>query len=204
MALKYNPGPFLLAGVISGGRSWYDTKRPMAFGTFAATAQGDAKIDVLNGALRLAYVFGSPQLYFKPVMDAAATRIDLHGLTETSGGAANLAVSSKTPTVYSFAPSLEMGTEWWISSGTLIRPFLRGGAAWFTNTDFGLRSTFVAAPAGVTPFLTMTGMDDVMGTVGAGLDVITGTDTVLHLTYDGQFGDTTQIHSVGLKGSAMF
>ena len=95
VSLKYNPGRFLLAGVISGGRSWYDTKRPMAFGGFAATAQGDAEIDVLNGGLRLAYVFGSPQLYFKPVMDAAATRVDLHGLTETGGGAANLAVRGR-------------------------------------------------------------------------------------------------------------
>ncbi len=88
--------------------------------------------------------------------------------------------------------------------GTLIRPFLRTGANWFTNTYFGLNSTFVAAPAGVTPFLTITGMDDLMGTVGAGLDVITGADTVLHLTYDGQFGETTQIHAIGLKDSARF
>ena len=47
----------------------------------------------------------------------------------------------------------------------------------------------------MTPFLTITGMDDVMGTVGAGIDVITGTDTVLHVTYDGQLGETTQIHA---------
>ena len=204
VALKYNPGPFLLAGLVSGGRSWYDTKRPMAFGNFAATALGDARIDTLNGSVRLAYVFGSPELYAKPVMDAAVTRIDLHGLTETGGGAANLAVSSETPTVYTIAPSLEIGTEWWWSNGTLVRPYLRGGATWFTNTYFGLHSTFVSAPAGVTPFLTMTGMDDVMGTVGAGLDMITNDDTVLHLTYDGQFGHTTQINTIALKGSARF
>jgi uncharacterized protein with beta-barrel porin domain len=47
-------------------------------------------------------------------------------------------------------------------------------------------------------------MDDVMGVVGAGLDMINGRDTALRLSYDGQLGDTTQIHSVGLKGSAKF
>jgi len=113
-------------------------------------------------------------------------------------------VRGETPTVYSFAPSLEMGTEWWMANGTLIRPFLRAGATWFTNTYFGLNSTFVSAPGGVTPFLTMTGMDDLMGTVGAGIDVISGTDTVLHIAYDGQLGETTQIHAIALKGSARF
>jgi hypothetical protein len=47
-------------------------------------------------------------------------------------------------------------------------------------------------------------MDDVMGTVGAGLEMITAEDTALRLTYDGQLGETTQIHAVGLKGSARF
>ncbi len=50
----------------------------------------------------------------------------------------------------------------------------------------------------------MTGMDDLMGTVGAGIDVISGTDTVLHIAYDGQLGETTQIHAIALKGSARF
>ena len=43
-----------------------------------------------------------------------------------------------------------------------------------------------------------------MGLVGAGLDVINGEDAALRLTYDGQLGETMQIHSVGLKGSAKF
>jgi hypothetical protein len=56
----------------------------------------------------------------------------------------------------------------------------------------------------VSPFTILTDIDEVMGVVGAGLDVITGTDTVLHAGYDGQFGETTQIHVITLKGSAKF
>ena len=41
-----------------------------------------------------------------------------------------------------------------------------------------------------------------MGLIGAGLDVINGGDAVLRLSYDGQLGATTQIHSVGIKGSS--
>ncbi len=107
-------------------------------------------------------------------------------------------------TVYTIAPSVEVGTEWWLANGTLVRPFLRGGATWYENGDLALTASFLNAPAGVSPFTIQTGMDDVMGTVGAGLDVITGTDTVLHIAYDGQLGQTTQIHAVALKGSARF
>jgi hypothetical protein len=35
-------------------------------------------------------------------------------------------------------------------------------------------------------------------------DAVTGADSSIRLHYDGHFGDTTQIHSVGLKGSATF
>jgi hypothetical protein len=63
---------------------------------------------------------------------------------------------------------------------------------------------FLGAPAGVSPFTIQTRMDNVMGTVGAGLDVINGGDAVLHLAYDGQLGETTQIHSIAVKGSARF
>jgi hypothetical protein len=43
-----------------------------------------------------------------------------------------------------------------------------------------------------------------MGLVSAGVDVITGNDSVLRLSYDAQLGETTQIQSVGIKGSAKF
>jgi Autotransporter beta-domain len=204
VALKYNPGPWLLAGTVNGGRGWYDSKRPMAFGGFSGTANSDSTIDVFNGGVRLAYVFGAPSLYFKPVLDAAATRLHLGGFTESGGGAANLTVNGQSQTVYTIAPSVEIGTEWWWSNGTLIRPYLRGGATWYENGDLALTASFLNAPVGTSPFTIATGMDNVMGTVGAGLDVITGEDTVLHVAYDGQLGETTQIHSVALKGSARF
>jgi hypothetical protein len=33
---------------------------------------------------------------------------------------------------------------------------------------------------------------------------VSGEDTVLHIAYDGQLGETTQFHAVALKGSARF
>jgi len=204
IALKYNPGPLLVAATLSAGRNWAETTRPLSFPGFAATAESAPGIDIVNGGARLAYVFGAPQLYLKPVLDAAATHLDLGGFTESGAGAANLAVKGTQQTVYTIAPSLEVGTEWWWPNGTLVRPFLRGGAAWYEGNDFALSAGFVDAPAGIAPFTIITDRDDVMALVGAGIDVISGGDTVLHLAYDGQLGETTQIHAVALKGSARF
>jgi outer membrane autotransporter protein len=203
IALKYNPGALLLAGVVSGGRGWYDTTRPMAFGSFAETAVGDHEIDVLAGRLHASYVFGSPSLYFKPLIDAAATRLDLD-VTETGAGVASLVVHGGDNTVYSVSPALEVGTEWWLANGTLIRPFVRVGVTWFSDDDVTVAASFAGAPSGVAPFSILVEMDEVQADVAAGIEMISGQDSALRLYYDGHFGDTIKIHSVGLKASVKF
>jgi uncharacterized protein with beta-barrel porin domain len=201
VALKYNPGPLLLAGTASYGHGWDDTRRPIAI---TGTAKGSSETDVLSAAMRLAYIFGSPELYLKPVLDASATRFKRGGFTETGGGAANLQVSDSTNTVYRAAPSLEVGATLRPQTGWLARPFLRGGAAWSDGGDFAVKASFVDAPAGVAPFSITAGADKVTGIFGAGIDVVTRNNTALHLSYDLELGKQTTIHSFGLKGSVAF
>ena len=117
---------------------------------------------------------------------------------------AALTVAGGGQTVFSLAPMLEVGTEWWLGNGTLVRPLIRGGAVWYEGGDFALTAAFAGAPAGVSPFTINTDIDEVMGLVGAGVEVINGRDAVLRLSYDGQLGADTQIHSVGVKGSTRF
>jgi hypothetical protein len=102
------------------------------------------------------------------------------------------------------APTLEVGSEWWLGNGTLVRPLIRGGAVWYDNPDFALVAGFAGAPAGVGPFTINTDIDQFMGVVGVGIDLINGEDDALRLSYDAQLGETTQIQSVGIKGSAKF
>jgi uncharacterized protein with beta-barrel porin domain len=204
LSVKYNPGPLLLAGTISGGGAWYDTTRPMAFGGFTGVAEGDQDIGIVSGSLRAAYVLGSPHLYYKPILDLGLTHLELGGFTESGGGGAALTVAGGGQTVFSLAPMLEVGSEWWMSNGTLIRPMIRGGAIWYEGADFALTAAFAGAPLGVSPFTINTDIDEVMGLVGAGVEVINGGDAVLRFNYDGQLGETTQIHTVGIKGSARY
>lgn len=204
VALKYNPGSLLLAATLSGGGASYDTTRPMAFGGFAATAEGTADYGFINGGVRAAYVFGSPDLFWKPILDMNLTHIALDGFTENGGGGAGLTVHSASQTVFSIAPTVEVGSEFWLSNGTLVRPLVRGGAIWYSDDDFALSAGFTQAPAGVGPFTIMTRQDQAMGIVGAGLEVINADNDTLRINYDAQLGEATQIHSIGIRGSASF
>jgi len=204
VSLKYNPGSLLLAGALTGGGASYDTTRPMAFGGFSGVAEGNQDFGIFSAAFRAAYVLGSPSLYFKPILDASLTHLELGGFTESGGNGAALSIDGGGHTVFSLAPTLEAGTEWWLSNGTLVRPLIRAGAIWYDGADFALTAAFAGAPAGVSPFTINTNIDEVMGLVGAGVEVINGDDAVLRLSYDGQLGSDTQIHSVGIKGSSKF
>jgi uncharacterized protein with beta-barrel porin domain len=204
VSLKYNPGPLLLAGALTGGGASYDTTRPMAFGGFSGVAEGSQDLGIFSAAFRAAYVLGSPGLYFKPILDASLTHLELGGFTESGGNGAALSIDGGGHTVFSLAPTLEAGTEWWLSNGTLVRPLIRAGAVWYDGADFALTGSFAGAPVGVSPFTINTNIDEVMGLVGAGVEVINGRDAALRLSYDGQLGSDTQIHSVGIKGSSKF
>ncbi len=204
VALKYNPGALLLAGVFSGGHGWYDTTRPMSFGGFAATAQGDQEIDVLQGRLRASYVLGNPGLYYKPMIDAAVTGVDLGSVTETGAGGASLRVHSGDHTVFSVSPAMELGTEWWWSNGTLVRPYVRGGLTWYSEDDVTVTASFLGAPGSVAPFTIAANTDDVQADVNAGVEMISGGDSTLRLFYDGHFGDRIAVNAAGFKASVKF
>ena len=204
VALKYNLSPLLLAGAFTGGRGWYHSTRSMDFGGFTATAEGDYEIDVLAGRFHASYVFGAPSLYFKPIVDLNVTNVDLGVVAETGAGGASLHVDGRAETVFSVSPALEFGTEWWWENGTLVRPFIRLGATWFDGDNFSLVGSFDGTPAGVTPFLIRTELDDTLFDIAAGLDVISNDDSALRLNYDGHFGEDVEIQSIGFKGSAKF
>lgn len=208
VALKYNPGPLLLAATITGGGATYDTRRVMSFGGFTGTAESEQTLGIFSGAVRAAYVLGSPHLYAKPMLDMSVTQLQLGSFTET-GSAAALAVEGGGQTVFAAAPSVEVGTEFWVGNGTLVRPLIRLGGVFYSGNDLALTAGFanlapLSAMAGGSGFTITTDADDAMGLVGAGLDVINGDDAALRLSYDGQLGETTRIHAVGIKGSAKF
>ena len=153
IALKYNSGPLLLAGALTAGRAWNDTTRTMTFGGFDAVAEGDQRIDIFSGAVaRRLRVRRAEPLFQAAGRCQRARASTLDDMQETGGGGAALIVQGSGQTVYAVTPALEVGTEWWLSNGTLMRPFVRGGATWYDGADMSLSASFSAAPDGVGPF----------------------------------------------------
>jgi hypothetical protein len=99
---------------------------------------------------------------------------------------------------------VELGTEFGVAGGTLVRPYVRGGATLFDDPDFVLLTSFEGAPSGVGPFRIGAATDTVVGDVGAGVDVIGAEGASFRLFYDGRFGDTVEEHAGGIKATLPF
>lgn len=201
--IKYNSGPILLAAGVTAGWGSYDTTRTMSFGGFNAQATSSNDIGYVAGQLHAAYLLNQGNWYLKPLVDASVTDVDLHGFHEHGGGAA-LKVPSRSDTVVSVSPALEIGTELRFDSLAVLRPFIRAGVTWQDSDSFALSASFADAPQGVSPFSVSTKFDRVLADVSAGVDVINTGGAVMRLQYDGRFGQDTQQNSVSLKGSVPF
>jgi hypothetical protein len=85
-----------------------------------------------------------------------------------------------------------------------VRPYLRGGATFYDDPDFVLLASFDGAPGSVGPFRIASSTDDVVGNVGAGVDVIGAEGASFRLYYEGRFGDLVEQHGGGIKGTVPF
>ena len=202
--LKYNPGPLLLAAAVSGGWGWYDTERQINFPGFMALAQSDQDIGYVNGRFRAAYLFSNGGWYLKPLVDFDATHISLDGVKESGAGGVGLNVRGNDETVFSASPALELGAQFGGPSGTLVRPYIRGGATFFDDPDFVLLASFEGSPSGVGPFRIAANTDELVADLSAGVDVIGSEGASFRLYYDGRFGDTVEEHAGGIKATLPF
>ena len=200
-ALKYNQGPLLLAGAVSAGRTWYDTERDFGFDGFSDSASSSHEVDYLNGLLRGALLVPLGDYYLKPIADLNVAHVSSDGFKEDDGGGAALEFEDADGTYLSLSPALEAGAEWRLSSGTLVRPFVGGGVTWYSETGFTGTSSFVDAPEGAGSFVTRTEIDEVMGEVAAGIDIIGAGNFDLRLRYEGAFGETVTNQSLGLRAA---
>lgn len=202
VALKYNPGPLLLAATASYSHGWYDSRRPVSIGAVTGTAAGDPQIDAYTAGLRIAYAFGTSEFYFKPALDAFASRVEMNGFTETGVSAANLTVADSSGASYRIAPSVEIGGSWDMPANAHVRTFLKAGFAYNVG-EFPIASTF-AGETGIAPFVTRTELDELTATLGAGLDLFAENGATLRASYSFETGERITAHSVGLKASIAF
>lgn len=203
VSLKHAVGPWYVAGAVFGGTGSADTSRPIGFGGLATTATGDQTISHLSGRLRVAYQAGGNALYVKPMVDLEATQMWL-GSVHEQGGVGALNIASGEETIFSAAPAIEIGGEAKLAGGMLLRPFARLGGVFYSEDSVAISSSFVGGPAGISNFETLAEVEQAMGNVGAGLDLMWKDGTTIKAQYDGLFGGDIQQHSFGAKASVNF
>jgi len=165
---------------VSGGSGWYDTEWPIAFPGFMAFAQSDHEIGYVDGRFRAAYLLSAGSWYAKPMIDFDATHIRLDTVKESGAGGVGLNVRGNEETVLSASPALELGAQFGGPNGTLVRPYIRGGAAFFDDPDFVLLASFEGGS-----FRVATSTDDVVADISAGIDVIGADGASFRFYYDG-------------------
>jgi uncharacterized protein with beta-barrel porin domain len=203
-ALKYQTGPVLLAAAISGGISDFETHRPMNFGGFSATAGSQHDIKYVAGQLRAAYLLPLSNWYAKPLVDLNLTHLDRDAIAEVGAGAANLLVAGGDNTFFSVTPALELGGEFAMAAGSMLRPFIRAGVAFYSDDEHTLTAQFAGSPNGVGAFAISTQFDDVFADIEAGVSLMTVGGANLTMSYEGRISDKTDQHGFFLKGSSKF
>lgn len=198
--LKYNDGPLLLAGGVSGGYAWYDSERATPFGTSSA----DPELWYVNGRLRAAYLFEPGGIYVKPLADLNVTYLRLNDFQESGGGGASLDVEDSEETVVSFSPAVEIGGDAYLGEGAALRPFARVGMTIYSETELGVGAVFDGSPAGAGPFQVTTEIDRVVGDVALGVEYFTGGGLSFRLGYDGRFSDALSSHALNAKAAIAF
>ncbi len=158
----------------------------------------------MSGRLHAAYLIDQGSWYLKPQVDGSVTYIDQRGLTEAGGGGAALSVAGSSDTVFAVSPALEIGSQFAISDLSVLRPFVRVDLTWRDGDSLDLGAAFVEAPAGATPFTIFTALDDVLGDVSAGFDLINGSGCCAALAIRWPFRRGDAQNGASIKGSVPF
>jgi hypothetical protein len=201
--LKYTPGAALFAASVSGSYGWYDTTRQVSFGSISDTLTGSPEVATINARLRAAYTFQNDDAYLRPILDLDMIYSRQGAETET-GGIAALSMQSSDQTVFSVTPSVEVGTQFAVGDDMLIRPYMSGGASFYSDDSVMLAGTFSSDTGGVSPFNVSSSTDRTLWRASVGADVFAGEATTLRLYYDGAFGSTTTSQIFGGKLSVKF
>jgi uncharacterized protein with beta-barrel porin domain len=200
-ALKYIRERWLFAGSLSGSFARYDTSR---FGIpTAGTATADADTAALDARLRIAYAFGNPSFYMKPMVDFDLTGLWRGAIDETGAGALSLHIEDETDWIASAAPAVEIGREW-RHGDTIWRPYVRLGVRFLSEGDVAATASFAGAPTGVPPFTVTSPLDRTLAEVSAGVDVWKYDRLSLRVSYDGRFGAHASDNGGAVKLRARF
>jgi len=200
LVLKREAGPWTFSGALGGGYGSYRMDRDIIVPGYQDTLK--SKPDMYNFGVRLraarTFAFDN-NMYVKPYMDFDATYTRMSSYSENGNNALGLSVDSSHQYVLGVSPMIEFGGRKDLPNGAYLRPFAYVGMMFLNKDSWNANASLQGAPAGTGSFGTSTPMDDVIGRIGAGLQVSTAKGVDFRLQYDGEFASHTKSHSGSLK-----
>ncbi|HEY9274032.1 autotransporter outer membrane beta-barrel domain-containing protein, partial [Achromobacter sp.] len=198
MVIKRETGPWTLSAALGGGYGQYEVDRSIRIPGLQSTANSD--LDVYGAALRLriARTFATERVYLKPYVDLDAFYTHMPSYSE-SRNALHLDLESSNQFVMALSPTLEFGGKVALKNGATMRPYMYGGVSFLSKDEYTVKAQLQGAPAGSGAFETSVPMDDVVGRIGAGLQVSNAGGIDFRLQYDGDFSSHIQSHRGTLK-----
>lgn len=166
---------------------------------FDVTATSDQSLAFGSAAGRISHTLEiyDGKSYIEPSFEASATLLHQAGFTEEGAGDLSLTVLSNSEIVFRASPGIEVGSEFQADEGMLFRPFMRGGATFYSDwaASASLGGSTVSVPVEDQSFL---------ADVALGLDMVSPSGWSLRGMYQGQFASGVASHSGRLKARVDF
>ncbi|WP_205648697.1 autotransporter outer membrane beta-barrel domain-containing protein [Acuticoccus kandeliae] len=195
VSVKREIGAFTIAGALSGSYGSYDIDRRVVTPGNVATASGNADLYTVSARARAAYTYATENAYVRPFLDVDLLHTNAGSYTESGAGLYNLRVAEEDQTALVVTPAIEIGGKVAINEDWHARLFASGGVSLSTEDSWTTSAKLAAAPAGTGSFETTLPIADVVGRIGAGLQITSKTGFDIRAEYGGAFGDDYTSHS---------
>lgn len=199
VVLKREEGPWVFSAALGGGYGGYRMDRDIDIAGYQDTLTSRPDVYGFNARLRAARTFAYGNVYVKPYMDLDFSYSRMPAYTESGSNPLALSVDSSDRFIMGVSPMIEFGGRSELKNGAMLRPFLYAGVSFLSQDDWTSSARLRGAPAGTGSFGTTLPIDDVVGKVGAGLQVMNAGGVDFRLQYDGQFSEHVRSNSATLK-----
>jgi len=193
-SLRFQRGPWQLSGGVDLGYGWYDSKRMIAAGSFAATAQASPTAWHAGAHSRIAYQIPFDGWYLQPRLDLHLTYVRSGSYTETGAAPFNLSVDAEGSTLFSAVPAIELGGRIRLNEAAVLRPYVSAGVAAMAHDDWATRARFAGQP-GSSGFRATTPIPDVLARFTLGADLLSGANWDFGVQYRLDAGDGYVSHA---------
>jgi uncharacterized protein with beta-barrel porin domain len=197
--VKRQEGQWVFSAAVGGGYGGYRMDRDIDIAGYQDSLTSHPDVYGFNTRLRAARAFTYNNVYVKPYLDFDASYTRMPGYKESGSNPLALSVDGSDQFIMGLSPMIEFGGRSELQNGAILRPFVYAGVSFLSKNEWTSSAHLRGAPDGTGSFDTSLPIDNVVGKVGAGLQVTRAGGVDFRLQYDGQFSDHVRSNSGTLK-----